>query len=300
MTAFYCVRRLSPFMGTIQAVEIEDARAISPDGLRWQLQVRTLVPRPPGTPPGPTARRFLRYGTWSAHGGLERYPVPPGVDVAQVNARAAALVKVLEGPRPALPYPARDRFELWLLDARDRLPLALLSSVTERMRTALPPHAAWTALPAEGLLDPAEARPPAQAAAAETHVRERAGMPAVAQWFERLPDGGGRGLQGVNLGSELEGRTLSPGAFPALLVSQRWAERAARDAVESLVQWQAPWLLSLEGLDEPTRRRLERAAVHRPLTLHAVRRLYPAVIQEGLLKRALVEAELRMSGGGTA
>ncbi len=295
MTEHYCVRRLSPFMGTIQAVEIEHARAISPDGVRWQLQIRTAVPRPPGAPPAPTARRFLRYGTWSRSEGLSRFPLPPGVDVEQVNTRAAALRERLEAARRPLPYPSRDRFELWLLDARDRLPLALLASVTAPERLTLPAHPAWVAVPAEGLLTPGDRPPPAASGAVETRIRDRAGRPATAQWFERLPDGGGRGLDGVHLPDALHGRRLPAPAFPALLVSRRWNERSAREAVEDLLHWQAPWLLALDHLDETTRARLERDAVDRPLAVHAMRRLYPRILQPALIRRALVEAELRLA-----
>jgi len=36
----YGVRRLNPFQGILQVVELGDARALSLDGVRWEIQVR--------------------------------------------------------------------------------------------------------------------------------------------------------------------------------------------------------------------------------------------------------------------
>ena len=40
----YGVRRLNPFLGMLQVVELANARALSPDGLRWEIQVLCAQP----------------------------------------------------------------------------------------------------------------------------------------------------------------------------------------------------------------------------------------------------------------
>ena len=43
---YYSVRRLSPFRGLLQVIENQGARALSIDGINWQVQVRHEMRKP--------------------------------------------------------------------------------------------------------------------------------------------------------------------------------------------------------------------------------------------------------------
>ena len=60
----YGVRRLNQFQGILQVVELGDARALSLDGVRWEIQVRCAQPELPwGIPSrGEPMMRYLRFG----------------------------------------------------------------------------------------------------------------------------------------------------------------------------------------------------------------------------------------------
>jgi hypothetical protein len=67
------------------------------------------------------------------------------------------------------------------------------------------------------------------------------------------------------------------------------------DLVGDYLDWSAPFLLMLPGIDDCTRDRLEHAARARALEVDALHRLYPKVLDIGLLKSVRVEARLRQS-----
>jgi hypothetical protein len=89
------------------------------------------------------------------------------------------------------------------------------------------------------------------------------------------------------------GRRLDAAAFPRLPVRDDWPGEDDRRLVGEYLGWLAPYLLTLPGLDERQRRRLEAEAVRQPLLVDALWRLYPAVVDRDLLNRARVEARLR-------
>ena len=61
------------------------------------------------------------------------------------------------------------------------------------------------------------------------------------------------------------------------------------------LNWRAPFLLMLCDIYDRTRDRLEHAARTRALEVDAFYRLYPKVLNIGLLKAMRVEARLRQS-----
>lgn len=74
-----------------------------------------------------------------------------------------------------------------------------------------------------------------------------------------------------------------------------WTAAAEGQLVADFHHWQAPFLLTLSELNESTRKRLEYAARDRPMAVHALHRLYPAVMDRKVINVALVEANLRRS-----
>ena len=119
----YAVRRLNPFLGVTEVVETRLARALSRDGVSWQLQV--LAERPQHTwgslSRGPTIKQFFRFGTWDAASGLSRVPLNPILDVGAMLQATDHLTERLCGAVNHVPFPLADRYERWLLDANDDL-----------------------------------------------------------------------------------------------------------------------------------------------------------------------------------
>lgn len=297
----YGVRRLNPFQGVVQAVETPQGRALSNDGVRWEIQV--LAARPEhswrsGNRLAPVLRYF-RFGSWTAESGLRQVPLSPIMEIDVMQQACAAMVQVLPGCLERLPFPLRDRYELWLLDP-DQRPLALLASTADpaymgELRpqpwaaTALREHGFHSAtLSALGIDERERDDPRAHAARLERLVRNAGGSPPRCGWFERQPDGGG-------LSSDGQGR-LDAAAFPLLLLREEWDATAESCLVRDYLNWCAPWLLTLNDLDDATRGRLERAARRRAPVVESRYRLYPKVIQPELIDAARVEARLRRSG----
>jgi hypothetical protein len=92
-------------------------------------------------------------------------------------------------------------------------------------------------------------------------------------------------------------RRLDAESFPLLLLREAWPKPADRHLVRDYLDWCAPFLLILPGIDDRMRDRLEHAARARALEVDAFYRLYPKVLNTDLLKSIRVEARLRQSRG---
>lgn len=149
---FFSLRRLSPFRGTIQVVEVPDGRAFSLDGIDWTVQLLSKNPIRESVwgniGPANSERRYFNYARWTGAGRLARMPIDPSLGDQSQHPALAPLFAALENP-PTLPFPPADQLELWLLDKDERLPLALVQSATgtEPPLTRVSPG--WRALPAE-------------------------------------------------------------------------------------------------------------------------------------------------------
>lgn len=291
-TRYYSLRRLSPYLGTVQVIETSGMRALSPDGITWQVQIAHSD--------GSASRRLRNsvFGTWRADGSG---------DLIETE-RTSRFVAVLRD-HPRLPFVLADRMELWLLDADTHAPLALLAASLPLRQPSRRVVTRWIAVSVQsgGFVSPSLAVQQAAGLAPEggvSHgellahvVREAAGAPARAQWFLRDEAGGGEGLAGINLGAGLEGRRLSPTAFPELIVREHWTNEMHADLVRDYHAWLAPYLLTHPDLDRDTRERLEMAACRQADKLYRLRYLLPEAVNPERLKVALVEAVLR---GATA
>lgn len=308
MTAPHCyaVRRLAPFRGTLQVVQVTDARAYSADGRAWKVELlsREPVRLPPWGDVGPASaeRRYFSYGIWSAAGGLERVPLNAILGDQSDHPALPVLLDALAAA-PPLPFELADRLELWLLEADTDRPLALLRSQTggadpppvPRMQLgwrAMARDAAAGAVTA-GAAD--ELAGPAVAALEQQVMAAAGGMSRNAQWFRR--DGAAaRGLGVVGQARTLEDRVLDAADFPPLLVRERWGDHALQARMDSYVRRLAPALLTLP-LPAAERARLERLASRHPRRLYGYHRLLPAVADRELVNAALVAARLEMAAG---
>jgi hypothetical protein len=307
----YAIRRLNPFLGLIEVVRVEGARALSSDGVTWQIQV--LTERPEHTWGSPnqhrSTRQYFRFGAWSRREGLMRVPVNPLLDIGAMLAATERLLPQLEAGVGALPFPLRDRFELWLLD-REQRPLALLGSTVEEHLVDEVQSEYWSASPPAGR--PFESRTlSAQGVPAvdsrnrrrhaedlERRVHRGAASPAVCQWFRRSDDGVGTGLA-HRVPASLADRVLPAEELPPLLVRADWPDGVTAAVVQDYFDWCAPRLLTLPTLTETERDRLEHAARRQAELVDQQHRLYPAVVNRELVDAARVEARLRQTAKTT-
>lgn len=296
---YFSVRRLSPFQGIMHITQTPQTRALSIDGINWQLQIRHSMPRPQrgSLDSIGLTERYLRYGVWTKRDGLSQLSIPPikSIDVVQqeVSVILAALAHISSNTR----FPLADLIELWLLDAKHRLPLALLASALSREKRGTIRTVEWIGFSAHDK----KSTPPGSAESlseqlrvpVEKLVNSTSGARAQAQWFERTASGAGIGLEGVRLDNDLGTRRLSAHQFPQLPLREDWSEQAHIKMVHDFHAWQAPTLLTLPNLSNKARYELEYFASKRPLILLSLHRLYPEVIQKELIAKALVEARIR-------
>jgi hypothetical protein len=290
----YARRRINPFLGVIQVIESDDGRALSPDGCNWEIQLFAERRVGWGSLGTSTERRLYRYGVWSSAEGLACFPTPPMVSREEARRAAGVLVDAARTSHQALPFPLLDRFELWLLDASGTgEPLALLDAATDAAAMAARRARHWSCATAEapGLGD--EVRTGLEGA-----VRSRAGQGGRSAWFRREASGEGVELAPGSAGAAQDGRRLPATHFPELLLNEQWADQGEQELVEGYLAWAAPRLLMLPMRGE-TRARLERMAAAQSLVVDRFHRLYPEVVDPGLIVRLRVEAQLRRGNEAT-
>ncbi len=281
MNPYYGVRRLGPYLGVIQVIDVGDACAYSTNGHSWRIRQQT------------SSGRFR----W----GIAQISAKNMDDICIVN--ADNLVQALRN-LPRVPFPVRDRFELWLLHNRTRKPLALLRTcyMPADMACVTDPH--WrpflrtdTGFVSTTLSMLSKDKVTRDLSILhrdrlESQVNEASRPYPVAQWFERLDDGSGVGHAGLRLAPDDAGRVLAADDFPELLVSEEWSDPAQAGLVADYHDWYAASLLAHQNLARTTRVRLEQAACRRPQALLSSYPLIPEIIDQGAIDVALVSARL--------
>jgi hypothetical protein len=289
----YAQRLLNPYRGVVHVLRYQSAEAVTTDGIHWDIYVANdeLLKGLPRHKKIQTSD--IRYGSWSRSKGLKRGPIYPSEDFKRMEAQGAIAYEALLKLHDRLPFPLRDHLELWLLDPVG-LPLVLLTSVMSDSEMEPHPLLEWHAghvARQEFVSDAVEAS--CNAAGELTgYVREQGGTPAVAQWFERQPDGGGIGLTGQHMPVALQGRELGREAFPELLLSRGLGNGQQRRLVDDYLSWLAPCLLLLP-LPRESRRELETLARRQPFDVLKYSHLYPELVDETQINAARVEAALR-------
>ncbi|MCU0933314.1 MAG: hypothetical protein MUE86_02495 [Thiobacillaceae bacterium] len=284
--SYYALRRVNPYRGVVQHVDVGGAIASSHDGLVWHLRADDgygLV-RP--------------VGVWEEGRGM-KIGQPRGLE---------DLLAALES-RPALPFPIFDIWELWLLDREEGMPLALLSTARGAPRGGagietewLPFTLTYTGFRAAALAERDVVAPDAGGGHRDMlakMVNHTARPFAMAQWFRRGQDGVGHGAAGLRLPHEWRSRAVAAEAFPELLVREKWNSRLEQSVINDYHRWLAPLLLLWPRLSEATRRRLELQACEKPRWLARVRYLLPPALEAERIQAALVAARMEeaLAGG---
>jgi hypothetical protein len=305
-TRCFGLRRVNPFLGVVAVVKTSAARALSVDGLHWQIQVLARPPRGLWTRGGDQeGLRYFRFGLWSKPEGMTRVPLNPILDAGLMLAESERLIAQVQAATPALPFPLEPELELWLLDG-DGIPLALLGTALPQTDLGEVAAVDWTAggrgderpfvspsLASQGLSERDASGRRYHVEALERLVAQRAGSRRLAQWF-RIQGEEALGLD-HRADPSLRGRRLTRSDLPPLTIRTQWEEGFARGLVDEYLAWLAPYLLTLPGLPDPVRRDLEVKAVRHALLVENLWRLYPRVLDPELIKRARIEARLRRS-----
>lgn len=279
MIHYYALRRVNPYLGMIQVIDTGAVRAYSSSGERWQP--RRVY----------DTQQFWTASEASHHCGFELLPKD-------------ALLEAIRD-RPALPFPQRDRHELWLLRRDSGEPLALLRTCYWEHDREEVRDPTWRPFMPGGAhfqvasLPGGRGIPNARHCQAELEqlINFAARPQPSTQWFLRRDDGSGEGLDGLRLDPALAGRELAADRFPELLVDEGcWPEDWQRSLVHAFHDSLAPLLLVHQRLSEYTRARLERAAQRTPQRLLDTYRMIPELLDTEGMTVAMVTARLMGTG----
>ena len=281
----YAVRRVNPFRGVMQVIEAEEGRALSCNGVVWEILVRAK-PSSAWEPTGRDSQRkiFYRFGMWSMDDGLLQRASSPAddQDYFDLATKCEVLVAHVQDHHQRVPFKLEDNRELWLFDSDSRRPLALLAS--SRPGAGLPTSEpmAWTCcIGANG--SPIQHRFP-QAQDLETQVRLRAGRNVIKYWIKRMA--GGDGVV------ETTGEDISADQFPVLLLQENWANSEEQGRASDYLKWISPSLLTLQHLDTGTRAHIENNLNVQAISIEHHWHLYPEIINRKLLKAARVQSRI--------
>jgi hypothetical protein len=282
----YAKRRVNPFRGVMQIIESEEGRALSCNGVVWEILVRaTRGSNPDNLDREQDKKTYYRFGMWSMDYGLMKRSDSPvdDQDYFDLSSKSDVLVGYLQEYHDQLPFPLEDNLELWLFDKDDHRPLALLSSVLPDASLPSPGPKVWSA--SKGPAGTASQRRYPHAEELEAQVKQRAGNRMYTHWLRRLTGG-----EGVFEGTD---DSIPAEQFPVLLLDENWTDECEQRCVRDYIRWVSPSLLTLQHLDRATRERVENNLNVQAISIEHHWRLYPEVIDQKLLKAARVQSRIQ-------
>ncbi len=291
----YAVRRLNPFAGVAQVVASEEARAISLDGSKWEVQVIAEVPNDCWGSLSDKHRetRFFRFGIWSQSSGLRKVPINPIMDIGAMLEASAPITGELRGIEKKVPFPLADALELWLLDHRQN-PLALLASAVPGENLAPLRQRRWCAAPLNDRNLGGERGDGESPIADNLEALIRRQGQGTVQWFRRTAPGSGPGIRLDDSGDTRFAADL----FPQLPVRSLWKDTDEQALIDTWIRRLSPQILCLPYLDPVTRTTIESMAHDFALEVASVWRMYPPSVDMEFINSARIEARLRTSAAG--
>lgn len=296
----FSIRRLNPFNGVLQVVATADARALSSNGQRWEIQVLSDSPQGLWANIPFSGKQFYTFGLWSQTEGLHRVSLNPLFNTTGMLKSAQRLIERLEPKLEQLPFPLLDIYELWLLDEVDGVPIALLESARTESEMQQKVFKRWSAaepgdfsfvsqqLTEKGLPENDGYNPQVHASVLEALVQGRCGQNQRRAWYLRDDKQDAKVVMHEEADQPAE-------CFPELPVSLDWQEPDDHQLIMDYVTWKAPQILLLPGLAPSTRERFEELAVKNPAQIDRLWQLIPEIHNKTLLNKARVEARIRLS-----
>ena len=280
----YAIRRVNPFLGLLQVIETEGGRAISSNGVVWEIELRTERSGMWGSL-NKNAKEavYYRFGLWSAEEGLVNRPLAPHLDRDPLMMQCDILIGCIEERLQYLPFKLIDNRELWLFDKEERQPLVLLASLKPGDKPPSPEPKYWkSCLGANGVAS--QYRFP-EARDLEELVERTASSNICKYWVNREHDGSGM--------LERNGERTKVDAFPSCLICENWPNDEDSSLVNNYIAWIAPSLLSLQHLSKTERDRLEGYLNVQAVSVEHHWHLYPETIDEKKLTAARVQCRLQ-------
>lgn len=296
----FSIRRLNPFNGTLQVVATTNARALSSNGLNWELQVLSDKPQGLWANIPFAGQQFYTFGVWSQAGGLGQVPLNPLFNTTDMLDSAQQVIACLEASLEQLPFPLTDSYELWLLDEDSSAPIALLDSARSEAELEQKEFKRWSAAEpgdfsfgSHQLFQKGQPlndgyNPRVHASILEALVRGRGGQNHHRAWYLRNERKSGIAIQHA-------AHHLPANAFPELPVSLDWPDAEDHQLIMDYVSWKAPQILLLPDLSSKTRDMIEKLAVKNATQIDRLWRLFPEIHNKALLNKARVEARIRLS-----
>ncbi|MEW8598301.1 MAG: hypothetical protein AB2540_14530, partial [Candidatus Thiodiazotropha endolucinida] len=91
----FSIRRLNPFNGVLQVFSTENARALSGNGVVWEIQVLSDTPQGLWANMPFNGKEFYTFGRWTIGSGLQQVPVNPLFNVRDMITSAEQLITEL-------------------------------------------------------------------------------------------------------------------------------------------------------------------------------------------------------------
>lgn len=279
----YAIRRVNPFLGVLQIIDTADGRATSTNGLSWEIQLIITAPPAWGSLNSDSlAVEFYRYGLWSVETGLVSWPMSVIRDATNTKGQCERLINCLETQIAKLPFPLQDNRELWLLDAEQQLPLALLATLRPGELAPRPEPRFWSGcLGQNGATS--QGRFP-EIEKLEAQVKQRAGFNLSKRWY----------TTSINDGSYADdsGNRVPASMFPQFLLRHDWSEKGEQERATAYLQWIAPALLTLSLLNDIDRSHLESQLNLRAACIEHQWRLYPKILDQQKLNACRIQSKL--------
>lgn len=283
----YAIRRVNPFLGVLQVIETDGGRAISANGVVWDIEV---LAKRSSSGWGSLNRNiqgkaYYRYGLWSFQDGLVARPLAPHLESDPLTHKCQHLITCIRQRLEQLPFRLQDNRELWLFDRQSRRPLVLLASATADSKLPSPEPKYWSAcIGANGV--PSQRRFPATREL-EAQVKQRAGFNIDKRWVTRQDDG-----SAVIDNSD---EHLNAADFPAFLIAEDWPDSEHARRASDYIDWTSPALLTLQRLGKDERERLENSLNIQAISVEHHWHLYPEIIDEKQMNAARVQCRLQKS-----
>lgn len=251
-----------PYSGQAQIAQSDTYRAITLDGLTWEVQFVNRV--------------HVRVKTITEADIKTRAKNPAALS-EESDQKLDELILFLA--EVELPFPANDHFEFWALDKADQTPLAMIFSCSKpEHMSKFPSYPDWTSLPDSVMpITKTENEIAAKMAPVnyrfERLVADRSGINRKGRWFDR--------------------REHDNSLFPPLLVSQEWQSDEDSSLCQRYIERQAPRLLMLHGLPTEQRSSLEQSSKTNAMEVARFYKLYPDIIDTDLISTFRVQARIR-------
>jgi hypothetical protein len=281
----YAIRRVNPFLGVLQVIETKGGRAISRNGVVWEIELRTERSGMWGSLNQHAKQAvYYRFGLWSADEGLVNRPLAPHLERDPLMIQCDILIGCIEERLQHIPFKLIDTRELWLFDKEERRPLVLLASLKPGDKPPSPEPKYWkSCLGANGVAS--QYRFP-DAGELEKLIEHTASSNICKYWVNREQDNGIL---------ERDGKSIKVDAFPSYLICENWPNEKETSLVNNYIAWIAPSLLSLQHLSCEERDRLESCLNVQAISVEHHWHLYPDLLDEKKLKAARVQCRFQTS-----